>query len=90
MISNKPYFPHTVKSHVEDLDLYNFIRGSRWAYKREDLYPWGIYKQNKKLVSEWRDKMYLRNKLKRTYHYIYDTQHLYYIYDTEHLLHFVS
>ena len=39
---------------------------SRWAYK-----------QNKKHVSERRDKKYLRNKLKLTYHYV-----LSYIYNT--------
>ena len=39
---------------------------SGWAYKR-----------NKKTVSERRDKMYLTNELKLTYHYI-----LSYIYNT--------
>ena len=65
---------YTVKSHFKALGLYIFTRGFGWAYKR----GWGgeliselAYKRNKKHVSEWRDKTYLRKELKLTYHYIF-------------------
>ena len=63
---------YTVKSHFKALGLYNFIRGFGWAYKRGGgggLDPGGLISGIKK-ISELRDKMYLRNKLKLTYHYI--------------------
>ena len=63
------YIKHTVKSHFKVLGFYNFIRGFEWAYKRGDLYPGGFISGVKK-CSERRDKTYLRNELKPTYHYI--------------------
>ena len=73
------FYWDTVKSYFKALGLYNFIRGFGWAYK------WGggglisgwAYKQNEKNCSERRDKAYLRNRLKLTYHYV-----LSYIYNT--------
>ena len=73
------FYWDTVKSYFKALGLYNFIMGFGWAYK------WGggglisgwAYKQNEKNCSERRDKAYLRNGLKLTYHYI-----LSYIYNT--------
>ena len=53
------YYSTTVRSHFKALGIYNFIRGFGWAYK-----------QNKKHVSERRDKTYLRNELKLTYPYV--------------------
>ena len=62
---------YTVKPHFKALGLYNFIRGFGWAYKRGG----GAYIRvgllvEQKNVLELRDKTYLRNKLKLTYHYI--------------------
>ena len=63
--------------------LYNFKRGLGWAYKRWKgggggrLISGCAYMRNKKYVSERRDKTYLRDELKLTYHYI-----LSYIYNT--------
>ena len=68
------WLANTVKSL---LGLYNFIRGFKWAYKRGVYIRVGSNKRNKKNVSERRDKTYLRNELKLTYHYI-----LSYIYNT--------
>ena len=70
---------HTVKSHIKALGLYNFKRGFGRVYKRGGggLYPGGLIGGTKKNVSEKRDKTYLRNELKLTYHYI-----LSYIYNT--------
>ena len=65
---------NTVKSHFKALGLYNFKRGFGWVYKRGGggggLISGWAYKQNKKNVSERRDKAYLRNELKLTFHYI--------------------
>ena len=64
---------YPVKSHFKALSLYNLKRGFGWAYKRgggEGLYPGGLISGIKKNVSERRDKTYLRNELKLTYHYI--------------------
>ena len=58
---------NTVKPH------FKAIRGFGCAYKRVGggvLYPWWAYKRDKKNVSERRDKTYLRNELKLTYHCI--------------------
>ena len=64
------------------MGLYNFKRGFGWAYKRGayirvGLYPGGLISRIKENVSERRDKTYLRNELKLTFHYI-----LSYIYNT--------
>jgi len=63
---SKLFLHYTIKSHVKALGLYNFIRGSGWG-----AYIQGAYKRNeKKNVSEQGEKIYLRNGLKLTYHYI--------------------
>ena len=66
-----PFERNTVKSHFKALDLYNFIRGFGWAYKRGGggLISRGLISEIKKNVSE-RDKTYLRNELKLACHYI--------------------
>ena len=72
---------HTIKSHFKALGLYNFIRGFGWAYNGGLISGWACkqgvglilgwaYRQNKRVVSEQRDKTYPRNKLKLTYPYI--------------------
>ena len=63
------------------LCIYNFTKGFGWAYKQgggRGLISGVAYKWNKKYDSAQRDKMYLRNELKLTYHnyilsYIYNT-----------------
>ena len=60
----------TVKSHVKELVLYNFIRDFGWVYKRGGGYIRGAYKLNKKNWVERRHKTCLRNELKQTYNYI--------------------
>ena len=66
--------PRIVKSHFKALGLNNFKRGFGWAYKRGGggggLISGWTYKRNKKYVWERRDKTYLRNELKLTFHYI--------------------
>ena len=74
MISKPPIgwlYMYTVKSHFKALGLCNFIRSFGWLIS-----GWA-YKRNKKHVSERRNKTYLRNELKLTYHYV-----LSYIYNT--------
>ena len=62
-------------SHFKALGLYDFIKGFGWAYKWGGLYPGGLI--SVKNVLERRDKIYLKNELKLTYHcilsYIYNT-----------------
>ena len=68
---------YIVKSHFKALSLYNFKRGFWWTYKRGGLYPGRLISGIKINVWERRDKTYLRNELKLTFHsilsYIYDT-----------------
>ena len=67
-----------LRERVKVLDLYNFIRGFGWAYKRGGgLISGWAYKWNKKNGTERRNKTHLRNDLKLTYHYV-----LSYIYNT--------
>ena len=66
-------FRNTLNSHFKALGLYNFKRDFGWACKRGGgggLISGWAYKRNKKNASERRDKTYLRNELKLTYHNI--------------------
>ena len=72
-MKNGEFYPDTIKPYIKALGLYSFtsyISPVLGGFMNGELIPGGGHIGRIKNVLEQQDKMYLRNELKVTYHYI--------------------